>query len=89
MKTSGKPLLNYFEEGAERRGEKKRGEEKGRRESGEERGREERRGVCVAHTTCMWKASEARRVIVVTNQLCRFWELSPSPLEEKEELFYL
>jgi hypothetical protein len=87
MKTSGKPLLNYFEEGAERRGEKKRGEE--RRKEEERVARKERRGVCVAHTTCMWKASEARRVIVVTNQLCRFWELSPSPLEEKEELFYL
>lgn len=32
MKTSGKPLLNYFEEGAERRGEKKRGEERRKEE---------------------------------------------------------
>lgn len=34
-----------------------------------EEGRGERTGVYVAHTTSTWKASEARRITAVTNQL--------------------
>ena len=41
MKTSGKPLLNYFEEGAERRGEERRKEEERvARKEGGKRGEE-------------------------------------------------